>query len=71
MPTKTMAPDNLLKRKNLPPVAKSDMYKTKLCRNYMETGSCKYGRVFQFAHGVKELKQLTVCSDTRVRVITC
>ncbi len=47
----------------LPPVAKSILYKTQLCRNYMSTGKCKYGRVCQFAHGRKELEKysFTVC----------
>ena len=48
----------------LPPVAKSNLYKTQLCRNYMSTGKCKYGRVCQFAHGRKELEKYSsvVCS---------
>lgn len=29
----------------LPPVAKNNLYKTQLCRNYMSTGKYKYGRV--------------------------
>ena len=41
----------------LPPVAKSNLYKTQLCRNFMSTGKCKYGRVCQFAHGRKELEK--------------
>ena len=41
----------------LPPVAKSILYKTQLCRNFMSTGKCKYGRVCQFAHGRKELEK--------------
>ena len=47
----------------LPPVAKSNLYKTQLCRNYMSTGKCKYGRVCQYAHG-KELEKYSslVCS---------
>ena len=47
----------------LPPVAKSNLYKTQLCRNYMSNGKCKYGRVCQFAHGRKELEKysFTVC----------
>ena len=49
------------KRRNLPPIAKSDMYKTRMCRNYMETGKCKYGRVCQFAHGIKELRKYSWC----------
>ena len=49
-------PDDLTV-KALPPVAKSNLYKTQLCRNYMSTGKCKYGRVCQFAHGKKELEK--------------
>ena len=47
----------------LPPVAKSNLYKTQLCRNFMSNGKCKYGRVCQFAHGRKELEKysFTVC----------
>ena len=47
----------------LPPVAKSNLYKTQLCRNFMSNGKCKYGRVCQFAHGRKELEKYscTVC----------
>ena len=57
----TTSTDDSSKRKNLPSVAKSDMYKTKLCHNYMETGKCKYGRVCQFAHGMKELRKYSLC----------
>ena len=57
----TTSTDDSSKRKNLPPIAKSNMYKTKLCRNYMETGRCKYGRVCQFAHGMKELRKYSLC----------
>ena len=46
-------------KKVLPPVAKSNLYKTQLCRNYMSTGKCKYGRVCQFAHGRKELEKFS------------
>ena len=47
----------------LPPVAKSNLYKTQLCRNFMSNGKCKYGRVCQFAHGRKELEKysFSVC----------
>ena len=61
--TTTTSSDDSSKKRKLPSIAKSDMYKTKLCRNYMETGNCKYGRVCQFAHGRKELRKysLHVC----------
>ena len=57
----TTSTDDSSKRKNLPSVAKSDMYKTRMCRNYMETGKCKYGKVCQFAHGMKELRTYSSC----------
>ena len=57
----TTSTDDSSKRKKLPPIAKSNMYKTKMCRNYMETGRCKYGRVCQFAHGMKELRKYSLC----------
>ena len=57
----TTSTDDSSKRKNLPSVAKSDMYKTRMCRNYMETGRCKYGRLCQFAHGRKELRKYSLC----------
>lgn len=31
--------------------------KNELCRNYLETGYCKYHDKCQFAHGVQELRQ--------------
>ena len=48
--------------------------KTKLCRNYMDTGKCKYGRVCQFAHGRKELEKYSLFVEVtcELRVdITC
>lgn len=45
------------KPRKLPPVAKSNLYKTKMCKNFMDTGSCKYGRVCQFAHSKAELRK--------------
>ena len=55
------APVTPVKKRKLPPAAKSDMYKTRMCRNYMETGRCKYGRVCQFAHGMNELRKYSSC----------
>lgn len=48
------------KRRKLPPAAKNEKYKTKMCRNYMQTGKCKYGRMCQFAHGKAELKKYSL-----------
>ena len=53
--------DDSMRRRQLPPIAKNGLYKTKLCRNYIETGKCKYGRVCQFAHGMKELRKYSLC----------
>ena len=60
-PSPPAAPVTPVKKRKLPPAAKSDMYKTRMCRNYMETGRCKYGRVCQFAHGMKELRKYSSC----------
>ena len=32
------------------------LYKTELCRSYLETGTCRYGAKCQFAHGEHELR---------------
>ena len=40
------------------------MYKRELCKNWTETGVCRYGSKCQFAHGVEELSEnhpLYVC----------
>ncbi|ORY02421.1 hypothetical protein K493DRAFT_158948, partial [Basidiobolus meristosporus CBS 931.73] len=34
-------------------------YKTELCRNYEETGVCRYGAKCQFAHSESELRPVT------------
>ena len=60
-PSPPAAPVTPVKKRKLPPAAKSDMYKTRMCRNYMETGRCKYGRVCQFAHGMNELRKYSSC----------
>jgi hypothetical protein len=33
-----------------------DLYKTELCRSFMETGFCRYHSKCQFAHGIEELR---------------
>ncbi|EME30868.1 zinc finger protein isoform 1 [Galdieria sulphuraria] len=37
-------------------VSCNDLYKTELCRSFMETGFCRYHSKCQFAHGVEELR---------------
>jgi len=34
----------------------SNLYKTELCRSFVETGVCRYGQKCQFAHGRSELR---------------
>eukprot|EP01111_Echinosteliopsis_oligospora_P013194 TRINITY_DN4669_c0_g1_i1.p1 TRINITY_DN4669_c0_g1~~TRINITY_DN4669_c0_g1_i1.p1 ORF type:complete len:278 (-),score=80.35 TRINITY_DN4669_c0_g1_i1:78-911(-) len=35
------------------------LYKTELCRSFVETGNCRYGLKCQFAHGRDELRTVT------------
>jgi len=37
-------------------VAKQSLYKTELCRSFVETGVCRYGHKCQFAHGAHEMR---------------
>ncbi|EME26766.1 Tristetraprolin [Galdieria sulphuraria] len=37
---------------------RNTLYKTELCRSFMETGFCRYGVKCQFAHGTEELRQV-------------
>lgn len=37
-------------------LTKQNLYKTELCRNWKETGVCRYGTKCQFAHGGDELR---------------
>jgi len=39
-----------------PELNKQNLYKTELCRNWKETGVCRYGTKCQFAHGGEELR---------------
>jgi len=38
---------------------KQNLYKTELCKNFVETGQCRYGTKCQFAHGDEELRGVT------------
>jgi len=40
-----------------PPTTVYNLYKTKLCKNWSNTGSCPYGWKCQFAHGNHEMRQ--------------
>ncbi|EDR29114.1 tristetraproline, putative [Entamoeba dispar SAW760] len=37
-------------------IINTSLYKTELCRSFVETGTCRYGNKCQFAHGEKELR---------------
>lgn len=39
-------------------LTRSGRYKTELCRQFSESGSCRYGDRCQFAHGVMELRDV-------------
>jgi hypothetical protein len=37
-------------------LTRQSLYKTELCRNWTQTGACRYGPKCQFAHGAQELR---------------
>lgn len=37
---------------------KMNLYKTELCRSWEETGTCRYGNKCQFAHSVREVRNI-------------
>ncbi|KAJ6231944.1 protein tis11 [Anaeramoeba flamelloides] len=39
--------------------SKSNLYKTEVCRSWIENGYCKYGNKCQFAHGTSELRKVS------------
>lgn len=40
----------------LPSLARNNLYKTELCKHFMESGFCRYGKKCQFAHGNHEMR---------------
>lgn len=40
----------------LPMTARNSLYKTELCKHFMDNGACRYGSKCQFAHGEEELR---------------
>ncbi|KAL6754923.1 hypothetical protein V8C86DRAFT_275650 [Haematococcus lacustris] len=40
----------------LGPVKQHALYKTEMCKGWMEAGTCRYGHKCQFAHGAEELR---------------
>ena len=57
-----LAPRHLNKKTNA-------LYKTEICRNWDESGECRYGRSCQFAHGGAELR--TVQRHCQWKTKTC
>lgn len=63
----SMASSNIMKQRSFsvpgdhPPVKtmNPDRFKTELCRQFQETGFCKYGAKCQFAHGHHELRSVS------------
>ena len=52
----------------LPSCARSDMYKTELCKHFIRTGRCKYGSKCQFAHGYSRYSHHTVIFSRDLRL---
>lgn len=54
---RTTSQANYNRSNNLPKVAKSALYKTELCKNFNNSGYCRYGDMCQFAHGTDQLRK--------------
>eukprot|EP00736_Rhodelphis_marinus_P009534 Rmarinus@m.27288 len=49
--------DDILSNRVQAPAEKGSLYKTEMCRSWIETGGhCRYGPKCQFAHGMEELR---------------
>jgi len=51
----------------------SEKYKTEMCKNWIETRSCRYGKKCQFAHGYEELAAFKAAAHTgdKLRTKNC
>lgn len=52
-----------------PKGARSERYKTELCRQFRENGVCRYGDKCQFAHGIEDLR--TVARHPKYKTNLC
>lgn len=52
------SPSQFFKDQLQPQKTVSNLYKTELCRSYMESNICRYGSKCQFAHGHHELRSV-------------
>lgn len=46
--------------------ADESMYKSELCKNWTETGFCRYAKKCQYAHGINELRAISAHQYTAV-----
>ena len=44
---------------------KESLFKSQICRSWMATKSCKYGKFCQFAHGHEELREKEIPENHR------
>ena len=45
-----------------------DKFKTEMCRNFAQTGVCRYGDKCQFAHGLQDLRARRLPSQYKTRI---
>lgn len=55
---KVLANGDSIKSESLPDSAHSTLYKTEMCKHFVETGTCRYDTVCQFAHGPEQLRDV-------------
>ena len=53
---RVLANGDIVDCSRLPSTARNTLYKTELCKHFMEYGTCRYGPKCQFAHGEHELR---------------
>ncbi len=49
--------------------AKSQLYKTELCKSFIDRATCRYGSKCQFAHGIDELR--STLKHPKYKTINC
>ena len=52
-------------------LAQQDLYKTELCRSFVETGRCRYGKKCRFAHGIDELRPVLRHPKYKTQICAC
>ena len=51
-----------------PEQLQDDKYKTEMCRNWVQTGTCRYGDKCQFAHGYSDMRARRLPAQYKTRV---